>query len=132
MMSKFDREKIRVAATEKDFNPGYVLSQFMELLSSLNETTDLIYNSNGIRMSKERYQNSKDYLKAYEKTMLAFRDTEAIGRLTTDQQREILVMVNEVLEGKREAVQFQLNRGCNGIKEVFSSKVFNFKQQQDK
>lgn len=130
-MEKYDPEKIRFFSSEKGFNPGYVMQQFRDSFDQLDEMTDLLYNSNGVRMSKERYRASKGYLKAYQKTMMAFRDTEPIGRLTTDQQREILVLVNEVLEGKRECVQFQLGRGCEGITEMFSGKYFEFRDYKN-
>ena len=124
-----DRDKIKFNSSEEGCNPGYILSEFRKVLENLKDMTDIIFNSNAMRMSKERYQNSKDYLQAFESTMLAYRDQEPIGRLTPDQQRQILVMVDDILKGKRECVQFQLNRGCNGLKEVFSSKVFPFKSE---
>jgi hypothetical protein len=124
-----DREKIKQYSSKEGFNPGYIVAEFRKLLEDLKDMTDIIFNSKAMRMSDERYNNSKDYLNAFEKTMLAYRDQEPIARLTPDQQRQILVMVDDVLKGKRECVQFQLNRGCNGLKEVFSSKVFPFKSE---
>lgn len=59
--------------------------------------------------------------------MLAYRDQEPTGRLSNEQQQEILVMFDDILRGKREAVQSQLNRGCNGVKEAFLVKEFLFK-----
>jgi hypothetical protein len=133
MKESYDPDRIRFSSSEEGFNPGYVLGTFKELLTNLKDITDVIFKSNAIRMSKERYTSSQDFLKAYEKTMLAYRDVEPIGKLTTEQQRQILVMVNDVLAGKRECVQFQLNRGCNGIKEIFSNRNFEFQdKQQDK
>ena len=123
-MPEFEPDRLRFHSTEEGFNPGYVVGVFRKLVTDLSEATDTIYTSKAMRMSDERYHNSKDYLNAFEKTMLAYRDQEPIGRLTPDQQRQILVMVDDILKGKRECVQFQLNRGCNGLKEVFSSKVF--------
>ncbi|MCS5491762.1 hypothetical protein [Algoriphagus limi] len=122
----YDREKMKYHTSEEGFNPGYIVGTFKRLLEELKEITSMIYTSKAMRMSKERYQNSQDYLKAYEKTMLAYSDIEPIGRLTTDQQRKILVMIDDVLKGKRECVQFQLNRSCNGLKEVFSNTEFFF------
>jgi hypothetical protein len=123
-----ESEKLKFHSSEEGFNPGYVVGTFRKLVSDLREATETIFTSKAMRMSKERYQNSQDYLNAFEKTMLAYRDQEPIGRLTNDQQRKILVMIDDVLKGKRECVQFQLNRGCNGLKEVFSSEVFPFKE----
>jgi hypothetical protein len=130
-MDQYDPDKLRFHSTEEGFNPGYVVGTFRKIIIDLREATETIFTSKAMRMSKERYQNSQDFLNAFEKTMLAYRDQEPIGRLSTEQQREILVMVDDILKGKREAVQFQLNRGCDGVKEVFSSKVFFIKNQQD-
>lgn len=128
-MSDFDPDKARFYSTEENFNPGYIVGGFKKLFSELSDLTDIIFKSNALRMSKARYTNAKDYLRAFEVTMLAYRDTGPIGNLDTEQQRKILTMVDEVLKGKRECVQFQLNRGCDGIKEVFSSEVFPIKKQ---
>jgi hypothetical protein len=129
MGDQYDPDRLRFHSTEEGFNPGYIVGSFRKIVSDLREATETIFTSKAMRMSKERYQNSQDYLNAFEKTMLAYRDQEPIGRLTNEQQREILVMVDDILRGKREAVQFQLNRGCNGVKEVFSAKEFSLKQQ---
>jgi hypothetical protein len=131
-MSDYDPDKLRFHSTEEGFNPGYVMGEINKLYENAQNLTDLLYNSNGVRISKERYVNIKDLLNAAKQVTIAYRGGPPIGRLTTDQQREILIMVNEVLDGKRECVQFQLNRGCDGIKEVFSSKLFPFNRQQDK
>jgi len=108
------------------------MAEINRAYEGINELTDQLYNSNGVRISKERYLLIKDYHSAAKQTLLAYRGGPPIGRLTNDQQREILSMVNEVLDGKRECVQFQLNRGCDGIKEVFSSKNFPFAHESQK
>lgn len=132
-MTNYDPDKIRFHTSEEGYNPGYVVGSFRKMVSDLFGFTDTIYNSQAMRMSKERYQNSKSMLVAFEKTMLAFDDTKPpIGRLTSQQQQQILVMVDDVLKGKRECVQFQLNRGCNGITEVFSRKEFLLNNEQEK
>jgi hypothetical protein len=132
-MSDYDPDKLRFHSAEEGFNPGYVMGEINRAYENAQNLTDLLYNSNGVRISKERYVNIKDLLNAAKQVTIAYRGGPPIGRLTTDQQRDILSMVNEVLEGKRECVQFQLNRGCDGIKEVFSSRNFLFQhKQQDK
>jgi len=132
-MSDYDPDKTRFHSTEEGYNPGYVVGNFRKMVADLLDITDTIYHGKAMRMSKERYQNSKNYLLAYQKTILAYDDTKPpLGRLTPLQQQQILVMVDDVLKGKIEAVQFQLNRGCDGITEIFSSKQFSTTNEQDK
>lgn len=130
-MSDYDPDKLRFHSTEEGFNPGYVLGSFRKAISNLRDAMEIIVNSRAMRVSKERVNLSRDYLTAFETTMLAYRDAKPIGKLNTEQQRKILCMVEDVLNGKRECVQFQLNRGCDGIKEIFSNQVFNIKEQDN-
>lgn len=132
-MSDYDPDKTRFHSTEEGYNPGYVVGSFRKLVRDLLDVTDTIHTSKAMRMSKERYQTSKSLLRAYEKTILAYDDGKPpIGRLSTLQQQQILVMLDDVLKGKRQVVQFQLNRDCNGITEIFSSKEFSTQTEQDK
>lgn len=136
-MSEYDPDKTRFFTTEENFNPVYLVGSFRKLVEGMRDFTETVFTtsgSRGLRISKERYQSAKDYLRAFEITMMAYQEGNSIGRLSTDQQREILCMVDDLLKGKREAVQFQLNRSGNGIREVFSSKVFELSHttKQDK
>lgn len=133
-MNNYDPDKTRFHSTEEGYNPGYVVGSLRKQIADLGDMVDLIYKSNAMRISKERYHSSKDYLNAFETTMLAYRDSEPIGRLTNEQQREILVMVDDVLKGKRECVHFQISKSGNALREVFSSKIFEFEHntKQDK
>jgi hypothetical protein len=126
-MSNYDPDKIRAFTTEENYSPGLVLGEVRKMVADLKNATDLIVNSRGARISDNRGKICQDLLNAFETTLVAYGDVKMIGRLSNDQQREILVMVDDVLRGKRENVQFQLNRNCDGIKELFSSKVFLFK-----
>lgn len=123
-MTDYDPDQLRFHSTEEGFNPGYVLGSFRRALTALRDVTHIIVSSRHFRIGKERITLSQDYLNAFETTMLAYRDAEPIGNLSKEQQRKILVLVDDVLKGKLECVQFQLNRNCDGIKEVFTSEVF--------
>jgi conjugal transfer/entry exclusion protein len=122
-----DPDKTRLFTTEENYNPVYLIGTFRRLLNGMRDFTETVFTtsgSQGLRMSKDRYQSAKDYLNAFEVTMLAYQEGNQLGTLSPKQQQEILVMVDEILKGKREAVQFQVNRSGNAIREVFSSKVF--------
>lgn len=123
-----DPDKTRLFTTEENYNPVYLIGTFRRLLNGMRDFTETVFTtsgSQGLRMSKERYQSAKDYLNAFETTMLAYQENSPqIGTLSPKQQQEILVMIDDLLKGKREAVQFQVNRSGNAIREVFSSKVF--------
>jgi hypothetical protein len=131
-MTDYDPDKIRFFSTEENFNPGIVMTEINRKYDDIHNLTDLLANSNGVRISKQRKVLNQDLIKAAKQVLIAFRG-ERIGRLSTEQQREILVMMDELMDGKRIGVQFQLNRACDGIIEVFSSKNFLFQhKQQDK
>jgi hypothetical protein len=131
-MKDYDPDKIRFYTTEENFNPGLVMKEINQTYDNAHDLTDLLAKSNGVRISKQRQVLNQDLLRAAKQVLIAYRGS-TIGELDNGQQREILMMVKEVSEGKRECVQFQLTRGCDGIKEVFSSKLFLFNhKQQDK
>lgn len=126
-MNDYDPDKTRLFTTEESYNPVYLIGTFRKLVSGMRDFTETVFasgGSKGLRMSRERYETSKDYLNAFENSMMAYQEGSRIGSLNPKQQQEILVMVDDLLKGKREAVQFQINRSGNAIREVFSSKVF--------
>lgn len=132
-MSEFyDPDQMRSFTTEDNFQPGAVLGELKKKVSELRHLTDLITNSRAMRVSDNRGQIGDDLLKAYETTMLAYGDVKQIGRLSNDQQREILVMVDDILRGKREYVHLQLTRNCDGIKELFTNKTYLISKQDKK
>jgi hypothetical protein len=96
----------------------------------LNDIIDKVSKDRGINISDNRAEIAKDMVNAARTTMLAYNDAFRPGKLTTAQQRVILQMVDDVLTGKREAVQFQLNRNCDGIKEVFSRKTLIINEKE--
>lgn len=136
-MSDYDPDKTRLFTTEEAYHPVYLIGTFRKLVNGMRDFTETVFStsgSKGLRISKERYQSAKDYLNAFETTMMAYQEgSQKIGTLSQKQQQEILVMVDEILKGKREAVQFQVNRSGNAIREVFSSKIFELSHhKQDK
>jgi len=131
-MSDLDPDRIRFFSTEENFNPVYLISEFKKQIASLNEYADIIAKSRSSRISDRRFHISKDMLNAFEKTMLAYNGFDKIGQLSTKDQQDILVMVDDILRGKREYVHLQLNRNCDGIRELFSDKTFKIKKQSTK
>ena len=126
-MSAYDPDKIRAFTTEENFSPGIVLGEVRKMVADLKNATDLIVNSRGARISDNRGKICQDLLNAFETTLVAYGDVKMVGRLSNDQQREILVMVDDILRGKREYAHFQLNRNADGIKELHSEKIFLIK-----
>lgn len=107
-------------------NPNMIASQLNVLRSHTDTYLDIIdqiANNNHLRVPKNNAETAKDMIRAAKKTILCHDDMYRIGKLSLESQREILKLVQEVLDGKREMVQFQLNRECTAIKEVFSKKV---------
>lgn len=126
-MDRLDPDKIRVFTTEDHWNPGVIVSEVRTRLTELKEITDLLAKSTASKVSNVRLNTCQDLLNAYETTLFAYGDVKKIGTLSNSQQREILVMVDDIVRGKREAAHFQLNRNCDGIKELFSNKIFTIK-----
>ena len=135
-MTDYDPDKTRIFTTEENYNPVYLVGTFKRLVAGMRDFTETVFSSSkagGLRMSKERYQSAKDYLNAFENSMMAYQEGNQLGSLNPKQQQEILVMIDDILKGKRECVQFQINRSGNAIREVFSSKVFELTHhKQDK
>ncbi len=134
-MAKVDPDRIRLFTTEEHYNPGYVVGEIRSLVGQLRNVTDLISKAKSSKISDRRAKICQDFLNAYETTLFAFDHDQKIGSLNQGQQREILVMMDDILRGKREYAHFQLTRNSDGIKELFSDKVFLIntnKTQQDK
>lgn len=129
--SKVDKDKLEKSLSEDHWNPGMIISEVKTRLTELKEITDLLAKSTASKVSNVRLKTCQDLLSAYETTLFAYGDVKKIGALSNSQQREILVMVDDIVRGKREAAHFQLNRNCDGIKELFSNKVFTFKNQEN-
>ena len=127
-MNQLDPDRMRIFLTEESYNPGIIVGEIRKTLSSLKETTQLIVHSNGTKISDNRGKICLDLLSAYETTLFSFHHNPSmIGKLNNGQQREILVMIDDILRGKREYAHFQLNRNADGLKELFSEKVFTIK-----
>lgn len=130
MDSNFDKNKLKGHLSQDSFNPGVIVGEIRDLVSRLRNTTDQIVHSNGSRISDNRGKICQDLLNAFETTLFAFHHNPTmIGKLTNGQQREILVMIDDILRGKREYAHFQLTRNGDGIKELFSEKVFQVNNQ---
>jgi hypothetical protein len=133
-MSQYDPDRIRLFTTEENYNPGIIVGEIRGLVTQLRETTDLIVKARSSKISDRRAKICQDYLNAFETTLFAFDHNQKIGTLSNSHQREILVMMDDILKGKREYAHFQLTRNADGIKELFSDKTFlvNTNTKQDK
>lgn len=95
---------------------------FVEAIREVTEDTVL-------GVSKNRANLAFDLISQATRTVLAYKNDGNRRKLTTDQQRLVLQMAEDVLNGKTEAVQFQLARDGDGIREVFSGIVL--RQEHD-
>jgi hypothetical protein len=129
-MSNNKKDKLEVSAFKpiETFHVGNIVKSIREQSSQFQDTIDLVTNDRSIRISDNRGKIAKDAVKFAEKTILAYQEPEKLGKLTPWQQREILGMINDLLSGKRECVHFQMNRNCDGIKELFSNREFSINQ----
>lgn len=119
------KKEPRVFMTEEGSPVIVRLNQIRNAASQLRQVIDLTVNDRSIHISDNRGQIAHDMVNAAENTLLAFdRNMGKSLHLSTKDQKRVLVMIDEVLSGKREAVQFQMTRNCDGIKEVFSREVF--------
>lgn len=118
------RNRKRVFLPPEENHIGNTLTKLKTEVFCLKETIDLIVNDNRLGVSQNRGQISKDMIEAAFRTLTAYDKTFRPIKLTTDQASRILNMVEDVLNGRREAIQFQLSRECEGIKEVFSQEIF--------
>jgi hypothetical protein len=126
-MAHQDPDRIRLFTTEEHWNPAGIVSEIRSRVEFLRDFTDLIGKSRSSKISDNRIKICQDLLKTYESTLFAFHHDQKIGSLSDSQQREVLVMVDDILRGKREYAHFQLTRNGDGIKELLSSKIFTIK-----
>lgn len=86
-------------------------------------SVDLIQSYKTLRISDDRCERAKDHIKAASKILLAYDQDHFPIKLTPAQQRRILEFVQELLDGKRESVMFQINKEGTKVKEMFSREV---------
>lgn len=126
-MADNDPDRIRLFTTEEHWNPLGIVGEVRSKVAGLKDFTDLIGKSRSSKISDNRIKICQDLLNAYETTLFAFDHDQKLGSLSNGQQREILVMLDDILRGKREYAHFQLTRNGDGIKELLSSKIFTIK-----
>lgn len=129
MGSDFDKDKFATSLQQDSFNPGLIVGEIRKLVTHLREATDLVVKSRSSKVSDRRAKICQDLLNAFETTLFAFDHNQKVGSLSNSQQREILAMMDDILKGKREYAHFQLTRNADGIKELFSDKVFLVNEQ---
>ena len=96
-----------------------IKSQTLQYLESI----DLIKNDRTLRISDDRCERAKDHISTASKILLAYDSHHMPVKMDTRQQRRALEMIQEVLDGKREAVMFQTNKEGTKVKEMFSREI---------
>jgi hypothetical protein len=124
MATDYDKDKFETSLNQDSFNPGLIVGEIRKLVTHLREATDLVVKARSSKISDRRARICQDLLNAFETTLFAFDHDQKVGSLSNSHQREILVMVDDILKGKREYAHFQLTRNADGIKELFSDRVF--------
>lgn len=110
------------------FRIGQIVKSIRDQSKNFQDSVDLITSDRSLRISDNRGKIAKQYIKCAEKVILAYQEPEKIGTLSPGQQSEILLIIDDLLKGRRECVQFQLTQSCDGIKELFSNQIFLFNQ----
>lgn len=130
-MSQSNQEKSEVSLFIAP--DGYKIGQIVGTINKQSEDfqniIDLITNDRSLRISDNRGKIAKDLIAFARRVLLSYEDHEKFGTLSNPQLQEIIGMLNDVINGKREAVHFQMNRNCDGLKELFSTKEFKINQK---
>lgn len=125
-MAKKQNKYTPLFAEENDFQ---VESTLVSLTSVHHNFIDIIDQAPSNLISNNRKQNAKTLINTAKLILLAYSTDGSRGMLDTKSQRRVLEMVSQVVSGKREAVQFQLTRDCEGIKEMYSNEVFKIESK---
>jgi hypothetical protein len=111
-----------------DFFNNNPLFQVESTLISVNSAhtsfEDAIKKAPANLISKRRKEQAMAMVNAAKMVLLAYNTDAQIGRLDLKSQRRVLEMIDQVTQGKREAVQFQLSGDCENIRELFSNESF--------
>jgi hypothetical protein len=117
------RSKPKQFITPESYHIGNHITEFkaaaLRFVDSIQRTVD----NHVLHVSKDRANVAMDMVSAATRTVLAYKDGGQKRELTVDQKRQILLMAEEVLNGKRECIHLQPTRDCEGIREVFSGHV---------
>jgi hypothetical protein len=125
-MSMDNEEKPRIFVDSDGHHVINIVTRIRARADNLLDEIDRAVNDRTLHISDNRGQISKDMIEAGMNTFFSY-DRNGMAKslhLSTKDQRRVLIMIEEVLSGKREAVQFQLTRNCDAVKEVFSREVF--------
>jgi len=109
-----------------------ILNRVKNAGMGLVDIIDQTVNDRTVHISDNRGEIAKDMVNAAMNTLFSY-DRNGFAqslRLSQKDQRRVLVMIDEVLSGKREAIQFQLTRNCDGIKEMYSKEVFTLEDRK--
>ncbi len=91
---------------------------------TFQDSIDQVTKNRAINISDDRASRAKDYIKAATSVVLAYNEDYKIGKLTVQQQRRVLELVDDVLAGRREFIHFNLTTNCDGMKELNSKEYF--------
>lgn len=127
MPKDFDPDETRFFVPSGDFHPIQLAASIRRQSDQLIDTIDYVVNHRASMISDNRGKISKDMIRAAVQTVFSYQEPKRIGELDTKQQRTVLSLVDDVVKGRREFVQFQLTRDCDGIKEICTSEILFFK-----
>lgn len=127
MKKKDTNEQITPFKPSEAYQVGMIVKSISEYIRQGEDMIDLIVKDRSVHISDNRGSIAKDMLRGVKTTMLAYQDPVRVGKLADKDIQHIIEMIDDVLKGRREAVHFQLNRNCDGLKEVISKKEFKLK-----
>jgi GTP cyclohydrolase I len=106
-----------------------IQSTLVSVTSAHNTFQEAIDSSPESLISKRRKTQATSMINAAKMVLLAYNTDAEIGKLDLRTQRRVLEMVDDLVKGRREVVQFQLSHDCESIKEVFSNEVFKISKK---
>lgn len=125
-----DKKEITAFTPIEGFRVGQIVKSVRDQSQNFQDSVDLITSDRSLRISDNRGKIAKQCIKYAERVILAYQEPDKLGSLSAAQQSEILMMLDDLIQGRREAVQFQMTQSCDGIKELFSNREFLFNQSK--
>lgn len=124
------REKPKEFITPDSYQIGNELSILKKSASNFLDVIDRLVNLQKLHISKSRGAIATGLVNRAVRVMLAYKDNSKDLSLNNSQKRRVLQMADDVLNGRRTAVQFQSLINGNGIVELFSNEVFEAREDE--
>lgn len=116
--------------TPDSYQIGTEVSALKKSALDLIDVMEKIINTHSLHVSKVRGNLGIRLVTRAVRVVLAYKDGTRSRSLEEKERRMVLSMVEEVLNGKRQAVQFQSTLDGNGILELFSNEVIQAGQDE--